>query len=148
MSGVLEHGFARLIVDLCVVGVVLGSLYHLTAVILVLRFARARKVPRAPFPAVTILRPLHGNEPGLFARIASLCRQDYPGPVDVICGVQQENDTAIPVVRLLQDTGRPEIQLNIDELRAWIEPPDLKSHQHATGSERGRGGDLGQRHRR
>jgi hopanoid biosynthesis associated glycosyl transferase protein HpnI len=114
MSGVLEHSFARLIVDLCVAGVVLGSLYHLTAIILVLRFPRARKVPRAPFPAVTVLRPLHGDEPGLFARVASLCRQDYPGPVDVICGVQHENDTAIPVVRLLQDTGRPEIQLNID----------------------------------
>ena len=83
MSGVLEHSFAWLIVDLCVVGVVLGSLYHLTAIILVLRFPRARKVPRAPFPAVTVLRPLHGDEPSLFARVASLCRQDYPGPVDV-----------------------------------------------------------------
>jgi ceramide glucosyltransferase len=114
MSGVLENSFAWLIVDLCVAGVVLGSLYHLTAIILVLRFPRPCKVPRAPFPAVTVLRPLHGDEPGLFARVASLCRQDYPGPVDVICGVQHENDTAIPVVRLLQDTGRPEIQLNID----------------------------------
>ena len=114
MSGVLEHSFAGLLVDICVAGAVLGSLYHLTAIILVLRFPRARKVPPAPFPAVTILRPLHGNEPGLFGRIASLCRQDYPGRVDVICGVQQENDSAIPVVRLLQATGRPEIELNID----------------------------------
>jgi ceramide glucosyltransferase len=114
MSGVLEHSFAGLLVDICVAGAVLGSLYHLTAIILVLRFPRARKVSPAPFPAVTILRPLHGNEPGLFGRIASLCRQDYPGRVDVICGVQQENDSAIPVVRLLQATGRPEIELNID----------------------------------
>jgi ceramide glucosyltransferase len=114
MSGVLEHSFAGLLVDICVAGAVLGSFYHLTAIILVLRFPRARKVPPAPFPAATILRPLHGNEPGLFGRIASLCRQDYPGRVDVICGVQQENDSAIPVVRLLQATGRPEIELNID----------------------------------
>jgi len=114
MSGVLEHSFAGLLVDICVAGAVLGSFYHLTAIILVLRFPRARKVPPAPFPAVTILRPLHGNEPGLFGRIASLCRQDYPGRVDVICGVQQEHDPAIPVVRLLQATGRPEIELNID----------------------------------
>jgi ceramide glucosyltransferase len=114
MSGVLEHSFAGLLVDICVAGAVLGSFYHLTAIILVLRFPRARKVPPAPFPAVTILRPLHGNEPGLFGRIASLCRQDYPGRVDVICGVQQEHDPAIPVVRLLQVTGRPEIELNID----------------------------------
>jgi ceramide glucosyltransferase len=114
MSGVLEHSFAELLVDICVAGAALGSFYHLTAIILVLRFPRARKVPPAPFPAVTILLPLHGNEPGLFGRIASLCRQDYPGRVDVICGVQQENDPAIPVVRRLQATGRPEIELNID----------------------------------
>ena len=114
MSGVLEHSFAELLVDICVAGAALGSFYHLTAIILVLRFPRARKVPPAPFPAVTILRPLHGNEPGLFGRIASLCRQDYLGRVDVICGVQQENDPAIPVVRRLQATGRPEIELNID----------------------------------
>ena len=114
MSGVLDHSFAGLLVDICVAGAVLGSFYHLTAIILVLRFPRARKVPPAPFPAVTILRPLHGNEPGLFGRIASLCRQDYLGRVDVICGVQQENDSAIPVVRLLQATGRSEIELNID----------------------------------
>ena len=114
MSGVLEHSFAELLVDICVAGAALGSFYHLTAIILVLRFPRARKVPPAPFPAVTILRPLHGNEPGLFGRIASLCRQDYLGRVDVICGVQQENDSAIPVVRLLQATGRSEIELNID----------------------------------
>src|ERR1700738_3881280 len=102
MSGVLEPSFAGLLVDICVAGAVLGSLYHLPAIILVLRFPRARKVPPAPFPAATILRPLHGNEPGLFGRIASLCRQDYPGRVDVICGVQQEHDPAITVVRLLQ----------------------------------------------
>ena len=114
MSGVLEHSFAGLLVDICVAGAVLGSFYHLTAIILVLRFPRARKVPPAPFPAVTILRPLHGNEPGLFGRIASLCRQDYPSRVDVICGVQQENDPAIPVIRLLQAIGRPEMELNID----------------------------------
>jgi hypothetical protein len=56
MSGVLEHSFAELLVDICVAGAALGSFYHLTAIILVLRFPRARKVPPAPFPAVTITR--------------------------------------------------------------------------------------------
>jgi len=114
MSDVFEHSFARLIIEICAAGAVLGSLYHLTAIILVLRFPRASKVARAPFPAVTILRPLHGNEPGLFCRLASLCRQDYPGRVDVVCGVQLENDAAIPVIRLLQATSHPEIDLKID----------------------------------
>jgi hypothetical protein len=56
--------------------------------------------------------------------------------VDVICGVQQEDDTAIPVVRLLQDTGRPEIQLNMT-VGGWLERK-ISNHQHATGSEPGR----------
>ena len=43
MSGVLEHSFAGLLVDICVAGAVLGSFYHLTAIILVLGFPRARK---------------------------------------------------------------------------------------------------------
>jgi ceramide glucosyltransferase len=46
--------------------------------------------------------------------MASLCRQDYPGRVDVICGVQQENDPAIPVVRSLQAADHPELALKID----------------------------------
>ncbi len=114
MFGILEQTFARLIIEICTAGAMLGCLYHLTAIILILRFPSARKLPRPPLPGVTILRPLHGNEPGLFCRLASLCRQAYPGCVDVVCGVQREDDPAIPVLRLLQATSHPEIRLTID----------------------------------
>jgi ceramide glucosyltransferase len=68
----------------------------------VLRFrSRACTVPTA-HPPITILKPLHGAEPDLFARLASLCTQDYPGTIELVCGVQAATDPAIEVVRRVQ----------------------------------------------
>ena len=51
--------------------------------------ARSPAHPRAvSAPAVTVLKPLHGDEPGLLDNLASFCRQDYPGPIQVVFGVQ------------------------------------------------------------
>ena len=65
-------------------------------------FARRRPAPASGQPAVTILKPLHGAEPGLFENLASFARQDYGGPVQIILGVQSSADPAIPVVRELR----------------------------------------------
>ena len=50
---------------------------------------------------VTVLKPLHGDEPLLEEALASVCRQDYP-TWQVVFGVQDAADTALPVVRRLQ----------------------------------------------
>ena len=50
---------------------------------------------------VTVLKPLHGDEPLLEEALASVCRQDYP-TWQVVFGVQDPADTALPVVRRLQ----------------------------------------------
>ncbi|MGB8602824.1 MAG: bacteriohopanetetrol glucosamine biosynthesis glycosyltransferase HpnI, partial [Rhizomicrobium sp.] len=57
----------------------------------------------ADFPAVTILKPLHGDEPGLRANLTSFFRQDYPGPLQIIFGVQSRTDPAIKIVQSLCD---------------------------------------------
>ena len=44
---------------------------------------------------VTILKPLHGVEPGLFENLVSFCTQDYPGPVQIVFGLQDPRDEAI-----------------------------------------------------
>lgn len=54
-----------------------------------------------PLPAVTILKPLHGDEPLLEDALASFCLQDYPA-LQIVFGVQSRNDPAILVVRRLQ----------------------------------------------
>ena len=61
-----------------------------------------RGVPAALAPAVTLLKPLHGAEAGLRDNLASFCEQDYAGPVQILFGVHDAADSAIPVVRELQ----------------------------------------------
>jgi ceramide glucosyltransferase len=76
----------------------------LAAAILVARMARDHTRSRAGgLPAVTILKPLHGGEPGLFENLASFCTQDYPGRIQVVFGVQDPDDAAIAIVERLRE---------------------------------------------
>ena len=63
---------------------------------------RALPAPGASMPRVTILKPLHGAESGLFENLASFCTQNYPGAVQIILGVQDPRDDAIAVVEQLR----------------------------------------------
>jgi ceramide glucosyltransferase len=73
------------------------------ATFLTMRFPRrALPAPGASMPRVTILKPLHGAEPGLFENLASFCAQNYPGAVQIILGVQDPRDDAIAVVEQLR----------------------------------------------
>jgi ceramide glucosyltransferase len=78
---------------------VVGCGYLVTATILVRRFARNRaSVHPAAVPGVTVLKPLHGDEPGLFDNLTSFCIQNYPGRIQIVCGVQDAADNAVAVV--------------------------------------------------
>jgi ceramide glucosyltransferase len=78
----------------------LGCLYALVAAYAARRFAaRADVAVAAASPAVTVLKPLHGAEPDLYANLARFCVQDYAGPVQIIFGVSDRADPAIDVVR-------------------------------------------------
>jgi ceramide glucosyltransferase len=65
------------------------------------RFAASPLPPTGPHPPVTVLKPLHGDEPMLEAALATICTQDYPC-FQLVCGVQDPADPAIAVVRRLQ----------------------------------------------
>ena len=92
-----------------------GSFYAIVAVLLLGRFA-ARPLPRASrFPSVTVLKPLHGAEPGLYENLLSFCRQDYLGPVQIVFGVRDVRDPAVPVVRrLMADLPQADLELVVD----------------------------------
>ncbi len=75
--------------------------------ILVVQAAVFKAWPRAvpagatPCPGVSILKPLYGEEPGLYECLRSFCVQDYP-LYEVVFGVHDPDDAAIAVVRRLQ----------------------------------------------
>jgi ceramide glucosyltransferase len=81
----------------------IGCVYLAVATALTARFPR-RALPAQPaaMPRVTILKPLHGVEPGLFENLASFCTQNYSGAVQIVFGVQDPRDEAIAVVEELR----------------------------------------------
>jgi len=67
-------------------------------------FRRFRAVPEDPPPAlppVTILKPLHGDEPMLEEALASFCAQDYPC-FQIVFGLQDPADAALHVLRRIR----------------------------------------------
>src|SRR5258708_923181 len=95
---------------------ILGCGYLLGAAVLTNRFRRkALAAPRASMAGVTILKPLHGAEPALLENLASFCTQQYPGPVQIVLGVQDPEDGAIAVAeRLRAEHGARHVDLVID----------------------------------
>ena len=78
-----------------------GLLAVVAGAVAVRRFAgRTPRLARHR-PAVTVLKPLCGDEPMLEAALASICRQDYP-EFQVVFGVRDAHDPALRVVRRLR----------------------------------------------
>lgn len=78
----------------------LGVFQALAGAWLALRFSRSVKPAALTDSAVTLLKPLHGDEPLLEEALASLCVQDI-STYQIVFGVQSASDTAIGVVERL-----------------------------------------------
>ena len=65
------------------------------------QFGRLERAAAAARPGVTILKPLHGDEPLLELALESCCKQDYP-LFQIVFGVQSPTDTALGVVERLR----------------------------------------------
>ena len=89
--------------------------YESAAIAALLRWPQ-RPVNPAPYaPPVTLLKPLHGEEPELYENLRSFCLQRYPA-FQIVFGVHHASDSAVAVVRRLQDEFPPlDLQLVIDE---------------------------------
>lgn len=88
---------------ICTAIALIGCAYALFAAATVRRLAAttAAAPPTGEPLSVSILKPLYGAEPQLARNLASFCRQDYPGPVEVGFGVQRASDPAAATVRQL-----------------------------------------------
>jgi ceramide glucosyltransferase len=99
----------------CLTGFALCSAgYALIVSWFVVRFGSPAGRSGASLP-VTILKPLHYEEPDLSRTLATFLAQDYPAPVQIVFGVQDSTDPSIAIVRGLQrDHPRADIELVVD----------------------------------
>lgn len=104
--------------DVCVATALVGCVLMLLESALVLSFRGTLPPASAPQPPVTVLKPLHGAEPGLPARLSAFCHQQYDGPIQVLCGAQEASSPAVSAVQALQREfpGAP-IELSVDPRR-------------------------------
>ena len=94
----------------------LGCVQAIVGAALVHRFGRRRSMqataaPLPPLPPVTVLKPLHGDEPLLEDALASFCTQDYP-EVQIVFGVQSRTDPAIALVSRLR-ARFPDVEIDL-----------------------------------
>ena len=99
--------------SLCVAIASTGCLYSLGAAIATWAFHREPAPPSVETSGgVTVLKPLHGAEPGLYESLVTFLHQDRRGEVQFVFGVGDGRDTAIPVVqRLIREFPDADIEL-------------------------------------
>jgi ceramide glucosyltransferase len=88
--------------------------YLAATVVAAIRFARRRPVVPAERPAVSVLKPLYGAEPGLYENLLSFVDQDYAA-LQIVFGVRSPDDGALPIARrVIADRSGCDIALVID----------------------------------
>jgi ceramide glucosyltransferase len=109
----------------CAVVSLAGVGQSLAAARLTARFAAAHASPAetgAP-PPITVLKPLHGGEPMLTEALETLCTQTYAAPFQIVFGVGDAHDRAVPVVEALRRRHPGlDIDLVIDPTRHGANP--------------------------
>ncbi len=77
----------------------LGYLCFAFIALEIFKYKKNKKVYSSNFcPPVTILKPIYGLDPDMLECLRSFCQQDYPH-YQVIFGLQDKNDPAIPIVK-------------------------------------------------
>ncbi|HUH83935.1 MAG TPA: bacteriohopanetetrol glucosamine biosynthesis glycosyltransferase HpnI [Stellaceae bacterium] len=100
--------------ELLIAGSLCGCLYLLAAAIVTRRFAAVPAMRSADLPPLSVLKPLCGEDPGLYDNLVSFCRQEYPA-WQVVFGVQSERDPAIAVVhRLIAEFPAADLTLVVE----------------------------------
>jgi len=90
--------------DLLLAAALAGCAYLVAAGLKTRAFLAQRTIAPAAgaMEAVTVLKPLHGEEPGLEAALATLFAQDYAGETQIILGLQSADDPARRIAERLR----------------------------------------------
>lgn len=80
-----------------------GCGYYLLALWSARAFVRASRKAQSDFhPHVSILKPVKGLDPEMYASFASHCRQDYPGEFEIVFAAGSADDPAVAAIEQLQ----------------------------------------------
>jgi ceramide glucosyltransferase len=98
-----------------------GSVYAVLCILAVSRFRIHSKNRRKPnselWPAVTVLKPVHGLEKNQRENLRSTCIQDY-AEFQVVFSVQDPQDPAIPILKeIQQEFGDKRVTVAIENCR-------------------------------
>ena len=104
--------FANLVAGATTLLTFAGLVYYLIALWSARSYLRRPRFPPGFTPAVSILKPLHGLDPGMLEAFASHCHQNYPGDYELLFGVSRLDDPAATVVQQLQ-TNFPERSIRL-----------------------------------
>src|SRR5277367_3030839 len=81
----------------------IGCGYYLLVLWSARSFVRATRRPLPEFhPPVSILKPVKGLDPEMYASFASHCQQDYPGEYEILFAAGSPDDPAIAAIERLQ----------------------------------------------
>src|SRR5260370_36728554 len=94
---------------------------------------RGRKLDRGFTPDVSILKPVKGVDPQMYAGLVSHCRQLYAGSFEIIFGVSSLDDPAVGELERLR-AEFPEGAIRLVEVRERL---------GSSGKRRSRGAMLG-----
>lgn len=104
--------FALVVAAVTTLLTVAGLGYYVVAIWAARAFLRRAQFPDGFTPPVSILKPIHGLDPGMGEAFASHCRQNYAGSYEILFGVSSLDDPATAAVRQLQaDFPEDSIQL-------------------------------------
>ena len=102
----MVHSTIRILQLVPLLGCASSFFYYILCLLGARSFLRQRTTevyasPTKPLPPVSILKPLKGTDPEIYASFRSHCLQDYP-QYEIIFGVSDAADPAVASVRQLQ----------------------------------------------
>ena len=93
----------RLLFYIALVGSATSSIYCLMVLVAAARFGvRKRRDDQAKpdfLPPISVLKPLHGTEPGLEGNLESFFDQQYPAPFELLFCARHESDEGLQAAR-------------------------------------------------
>jgi len=116
--------FARVLAAALDVATIAAIGYATVAIVCVARFGRREPEPNVveDLPPVSLLVPLHGDEPGLEENLRSFALQDYPG-CQLVLGVARADDRALAIAqRVAAALPDRNIEINVGEVAGSRNP--------------------------